>query len=195
MNAKCKSLLICGVASAVSATICLWRLGAGTVARESSHENAQVLEKSERIYRQIVGRNEKFTTSVVRFPTHWNHGRTVFGRQWVLMSNDAHDETVAVEWRTDNGDMIGVSSKCHADFDITSPALGKLAAAQWTLHWLKALGVASTAPMWRLAADPKNTRYGAYVARWLEQDREVTITIHSKTGELSSLRVRNIPTI
>jgi hypothetical protein len=191
-NVKRRVLTALLAACALAATYQVW-FGRPGNARPLG--NQRILKQSERLYRRITLSREAFRTNLEQIRSPLTNNKAVRGMVTVHMYDDAQDVSVLLEWNAASGELIAVTSNAYIQHGDRLDLLGNLGAAQQTSKWLRDLEIAPTSPLWRLEAEPEHDyRHGLYTARWRAVDREVTMEIQDRTGQLITAKMQRLIT-
>jgi hypothetical protein len=118
----------------------------------------------------------------------------VTDRFWSVRAMSGREyQEIHATWNADTGELFSLSwvrPKPRSDAD-SVPDRGR--AISTAMAWLRAVGVASYAPRWRLDGEPR--RFGfVWETRWCAVGRQALVRLDSRNGDLLAAQNRRVRT-
>ena len=106
-------------------------------------------------------------------------------RCWTVHAMDERGDPVfGLDWDADYGELVSVRAARTSPELSGAPILPPAEIVRLTRDWLRVLGVAATAPSWRVIGRPEHADSGIYTVRWRAPDREAVVLVRDRTGHL-----------
>jgi hypothetical protein len=149
----------------------------------------QVLNQSGALYRTILLSEETPHITGSRMEMYRQDGS--LQHHWVVQAGEAPDTPqIVFDWNADKGELVRVVSGNPSFEDQGRPVLSRGEAVYKARFWLCALGMAATAPQWKLAGEPNHSPNGKYTVCWRALDRETVVMLRDRTGALTQADMR-----
>ncbi len=144
---------------------------------------AQIIDRSEQLCRTITSRDDRLVFFADTDQAYAPNG--ALQRHWrVDCKNEAGEVIVHLLWDADTGDLCTAAQLLPQMSGRKPPKMPAGMAVRRAAEWMRTLGIAATAPRWRLTGKPSQCNMNWNV-QWQAQGRSAFIVLNAGTGDLT----------